>query len=228
MPREVGLALVRNHKYYLPGGDLHLLADGQLFRVHKYFFQRESEWFRDRIAIPVTRSNYPRGTSDSDAIQLSVRSSDLEKFLWIFYNPTYNLCACPATDWIIVLGLAHQWGFHEVKKLVIRQLESKQIHLVDRIALYAAHGVDDEELRKYYTELCLRPEPMSLHEGMKLSMYVVIMVATVRERLREGDDGALDSETARTKIDLYRKTVTPLGDYQAGYGAHRHGQSTEW
>ncbi|KAG9221259.1 hypothetical protein CCMSSC00406_0008906 [Pleurotus cornucopiae] len=212
MSQDIGHALVRNHEYYLPGGDLHLLADGQLFRVHKYFFQRESEWFRDQIATPVTRGNRPRGTSDSDAIPVPVRSSDLEKFLWVFYNPTYNLHACLATDWIVILGLAHQWGFDEVKRLVIRQLESVQIRLVDRIALYTAHGVDDEELRKYYSELCLRPEPIMLHEGMKLSMYVVIMVATVRERLRERRGGTLDAEIVGTEIDQYRMIVTPLDD----------------
>lgn len=83
---------------------------------------------------------------------------------------------------------------------------------MDRIALYTAHGVEEEELRKYYAELCLRPEPITLHEGMKLSMYTVIMVATVRERLRERDSGSLDAETVGTEIDQYRKMVTPLDD----------------
>src|ERR1700761_4045883 len=39
------LPLTRHHQYYLPGGDLYLQTENILFRVHSYFFTRESTEF---------------------------------------------------------------------------------------------------------------------------------------------------------------------------------------
>lgn len=65
----------------------------QLFRVHRYFFERESRYFRDRITSPpgspeADQPSHGRGDSDSSAIVLNpVAAEDFEKFLGIFYNP---------------------------------------------------------------------------------------------------------------------------------------------
>jgi len=58
---------------------------GTVFRVHKYFFERESEYFREGF-----RTAGPQGDGQSDqaAFRLDdVKISEFERLLWVFYNP---------------------------------------------------------------------------------------------------------------------------------------------
>lgn len=71
---------------------LHLIQAGQhIFRVHRYFFEKDSQSWFDKLQTGSTAApgSEPIGTADSNAIILdpSVKSDDLAKFLWVFYNP---------------------------------------------------------------------------------------------------------------------------------------------
>lgn len=58
------------------------------FRVHKYFFDRESVYFRRKLGVPASPGKEASGTSDSTAIILENVSVDhFATFLWVFYNP---------------------------------------------------------------------------------------------------------------------------------------------
>ena len=41
--------IVHSEQYYLPGGDLYILIQNTMFRIHRYFFMRDSALFRARI-----------------------------------------------------------------------------------------------------------------------------------------------------------------------------------
>lgn len=62
-------------------------VDHVLFRVHRYFFERESPIFRDKLTTPASPGQPAQGTSDSNAIVLEVHVAEFEKMLWVFYNP---------------------------------------------------------------------------------------------------------------------------------------------
>ncbi|KAJ8697050.1 hypothetical protein PTI98_006858 [Pleurotus ostreatus] len=178
-------AVKQNSKYYLRGGDLHLLADGELFRVHRYFFERESDKLRGKLAQPASPGGKPEGTSDSNAIILSkVSAADLEKFLWVFYNPRYSLYDATFQEWSAILRLADLWGFCEVKSLCIRQLESMEIDIVDRLVLYQRFKVTEEVLIPRYVELCSRDELLTEAEATSLGISTTVMICSLRERLR--------------------------------------------
>ena len=58
------------------------------FRVHRFFFERESPYFVRMLAVPASPGKEPQGTSDSNAILLEDVSADhFATFLWVFYNP---------------------------------------------------------------------------------------------------------------------------------------------
>jgi len=80
--------LRRHPHFYLNGGDLHFLLDNQLYRVHRYFFERESPKFRDVILAPASAKDLRQGDTDSTAIVLDVAVQDFEMLLGIFYNPS--------------------------------------------------------------------------------------------------------------------------------------------
>jgi len=106
--------LRRHSHFYLNGGDLHFLVssqhgdrfvvykirqlDNQLFRVHRFFFERESRKFRDAFLVP-TSERFRKGDTESTAIILDVAVQDFEKLLGVFYNPLVT----SAITWITLI-----------------------------------------------------------------------------------------------------------------------------
>lgn len=63
-------------------------VENYIFRVHRYFFERESAYFREKFAIAAPPGQQPRGASDANAFPLEdVMANDFSRFLWVFYNP---------------------------------------------------------------------------------------------------------------------------------------------
>ncbi|KIM36775.1 hypothetical protein M413DRAFT_448908 [Hebeloma cylindrosporum] len=177
--------LKRHAEYYIPTGDLFILVDEIQFRVHRYFFERESTYFQDRLEVPASPGAKLLGSDDSTAIKLNDLSpEEFAKFLWVFYNKTYSLYDAPVEDWEIILTLSNKWRFPGVKDLAIRELEKKTMSDVKRIKLYTANLVDRNYLIRCYAALCEREEPLTAEEGEDLGMKDVIRIAAAREQAR--------------------------------------------
>lgn len=60
-----------------------------LFRVHRYFFGRDSSYFRLKLPQPSSPGDSSlKGSSDNNPLVLDdVLKVDFERFLWVFYNP---------------------------------------------------------------------------------------------------------------------------------------------
>lgn len=74
-------------------------VDNNLFRVHRYFFTRDSAFFRNELPHPPPPGEYTKGSSDNNPLVLEgITIVDFERFLWVFYNPyvsyLYNLVLC--------------------------------------------------------------------------------------------------------------------------------------
>ncbi|KAG6829007.1 hypothetical protein H0H92_005984 [Tricholoma furcatifolium] len=177
-------ALSRHDTYYLAGGDLFFLVEHIHFRVHKYFFERESPFFQRQLQVPASPGAAPRGSTETSSIILEEPPEDFAKFLWVFYNPKYSLYKTSVEDWKIILRLAHKWEFAEVKNLVVRELEKLEFPDVDRIATYQDHGIDRNYLLRRYAALCQREQPLALEEAMKLGLETTLMIARAREYAR--------------------------------------------
>ena len=62
--------------------------ENYIYRVHRYFFERESAWFREKLGVPAPAGQPAKGSSDAQPFPLDdVSADDFSKFLWIFYNP---------------------------------------------------------------------------------------------------------------------------------------------
>lgn len=65
-----------------------LQVENYIYRVHRYFFERESAWFREKLGAPAPAGQTPKGSSDANPFPLEeVAADDFSKFLWVFYNP---------------------------------------------------------------------------------------------------------------------------------------------
>jgi BTB/POZ domain len=62
-------------------------VENDLFRVHRYFFIRESVVFRDILSIPVTSDKREGDSDDNPIILEGIRSNDFKSLLWMWYDP---------------------------------------------------------------------------------------------------------------------------------------------
>ncbi|KAF6741282.1 hypothetical protein DFP72DRAFT_292661 [Ephemerocybe angulata] len=178
-------SLTRHQTYYIPSADLSFLLGHVQFRVHRYFFERESAFFRGKLTMPMSPGSTRQGASDADPLVLEdIRPEDFERFLWVFYNPRYSLYDAKVDDWSVILTLSHRWGFAEVKALAVRELEKKEFSSIDRIVFYQTCEVDRNLLIPHFAAICARESPLTLAEGLKLGMETTLVIASAREYIR--------------------------------------------
>ncbi|KAN0081374.1 hypothetical protein V8E55_008998 [Tylopilus felleus] len=181
-----GVSRVVHHKdFYLRGGDMTVLVENHLYRIHSYFFERESLFFRQKIISTSNNGDQELGSTDQNAYTLEdVKSEDFARFLWVFYNPKYSIYEAPLETWLSILKLANRWTFESVKELSVRELEKIEIEPVEKIAIYHDNTISRLYLLPSYIAVCKRDKPLTFSEGMKLGMETVLRVAEARERLR--------------------------------------------
>jgi hypothetical protein len=80
-----GLGRVSNHpEYYLSDGSVSFLTGNILFRVHKSFFERESEVFRNLFETAAVDD--PQSGTDARPFTLDVKPDEFEQLLWVWYD----------------------------------------------------------------------------------------------------------------------------------------------
>ncbi|XP_006461441.1 hypothetical protein AGABI2DRAFT_192943 [Agaricus bisporus var. bisporus H97] len=112
----------RHELYYIPAGDLHLQFGQTRFRIHSFFFLRESAYWRDRIAGP----NQEGFDEHAPLLVEGVEAEDFARFLWIFYNTPFGYYNTSLEHWETILHLATQWDFPNVRELAVKHIDELQ------------------------------------------------------------------------------------------------------
>ncbi|KXN87076.1 hypothetical protein AN958_09286 [Leucoagaricus sp. SymC.cos] len=174
--------------YWIPGGDLYLRVEQTLFRVHSYFFIRESKHWKDQLVGPISPGDEPlkKGQGEKEAIVIDEEKvEDFAQFLWVFYNDTYgNYSKASPDQWKAIMHFAGKWGFNEVKELSVRHLQDAKMGLVERIQLYQENRVPEKHLFRLYVQLASREELPGLEDAQALGLETYVAVQQARERLR--------------------------------------------
>lgn len=192
-----------------------------LFRVHRYFFVRESAFFRNKLPHPPPPGEFTKGTSDSQPFVLEdTLHVDFERFLWVFYNPwvshfyasflllilnnvrKYSLYDATIEEWTSILKLAHQWDFFGVKELALRELEQLVIPPLQKIVIYHSYAIDRSLLLAAYTAFAVRDEPITMEEGEELGLDTVIQLVRAREFVRAPATGGKRIKDARSPVNV--------------------------
>ncbi|EJF57166.1 hypothetical protein BD309DRAFT_840413, partial [Dichomitus squalens] len=218
-PQSAVEQIKRHPKYYLNGGDVHFLVENYIYRVHRYFFERESAWFREKLGAPTPAGQTPKGSSDANPFPLDdVAADDFSKFLWVFYNPKYSIYDATLDDWIAILKLAYDWRFGEVKKLCTREIEKFIIQPVPKIELYQQYELDKKLLIPSFLYLCMRAEPLSLKEGRQIGLETALLIATAREcaRGKPAGNGARSPTAADLEEDELVSIIKEIFGLTAG------------
>ena len=86
-------------------------------------------------------------------------------------------------EWISVLSLSTRWDFNTLRDLSITRLTPMVQDPAEQIVLGHQYDVVDW-LVPAYTALCERREPLTLEEGRKLGVDLVVMIGQVRDKIR--------------------------------------------
>ncbi|KAI0002271.1 hypothetical protein BJV74DRAFT_765562 [Russula compacta] len=145
-----------------------------LYRVHRYFFCRDSNEFVRRLS---------QFRSKGAVISLDdVKSKDFDAFLSVLYPLNFNASDERSfKEWTSILDLSTRWGFTTIRDLAIRCL--KPPTPLQRLLLARKYGVE-EWMLPALQELCERPLPLTLDEARLMDVEDIVLVGSVRETVR--------------------------------------------
>ncbi|KAF5316879.1 hypothetical protein D9611_003697 [Ephemerocybe angulata] len=211
---DVKMKCLEHHpQYYLVGGDLFLLIGTTVFRIHSYFFKREAKNFYTKLIDPAFIGDEKRGTTEDTAIIIETATvEEFEHFLWVFYNPRYDVYEADIRVWFTILRLAHEWDFPEVTRFALREVKRREneIGLVERIVLYQTYHAPAEFLVPLFAELCARPTSPTDEETHLLGFEQTVKIYRARERLRSSG-GVSPLPPGTSEADTYPTISTILG-----------------
>src|SRR5271155_2720058 len=118
-------SIIHNHiEYYIPGGDLFILVDDTLFRIHSYFFHCESLDWRNLLETTTTghNANTPIILNNEFALYPPATPILFTHFLWVFYNPRYSIYEASNEIWRQIQSYAIQWHMDQVQNLAYQEL----------------------------------------------------------------------------------------------------------
>ena len=176
-----------------------------------------------------------------------ITAKEFEILLWVFYNPyvhqvdiifftqatnnfihrKYSLYDADVETWKTILNLSNKLQFKEVKELAIRELHLKrELPLVEKMALYQHHQVDQRHLVPLFAELVSRDTALTLEESKILGPDSTFLVYTARERLRSLSEGGRSPlPSGLEEQDVYR-SIEQLLEMVPGSTLEFHQNST--
>ncbi|KZT27200.1 hypothetical protein NEOLEDRAFT_1131229 [Neolentinus lepideus HHB14362 ss-1] len=175
-PPEIPAPLGEKHeRYYFDDDKVTFRVDGKLFRVHRFFFERDSAVFRD-VLLKDSDPQSRVGVVDL----LDCTAIDFERFLDVLYPISFSRDTPKTLDeWTSILALSTQWGFNSIRTLATREL-FPLASPIDKIVL--AHKYDIKEwLLEAYKDVCLRKEPLSVEEAERIGVKDTARIASIRE-----------------------------------------------
>jgi len=179
----------RHEEYYFDDGSVILLVDGTLFRVHRYYFTRESQIFADMFSLPPCEASGSSGTregqSDSSPIEIpGVAKQEMESFLGFVYFGMHDEHAPTLESWVALLAFSTRFVCDKIRARSIRELEAIQSRVdpIERVVLAVRHNIP-HWLSGAYQELCQRQDSLSEDEGERLGLSTVIKLMRAREIL---------------------------------------------
>ncbi|TFK67233.1 hypothetical protein BDN72DRAFT_753217, partial [Pluteus cervinus] len=113
----------------------------------------------------------------------NITPTDLERFLTVLFPTEYGRYdANNVEEWTSILKVAHDWEFESVRRLAIEQIEPIATP-VDKVVLGETYTIPGwaEDGR---VQLCIRQEPITLIEALRLGIEEVVKISTARHHIR--------------------------------------------
>ncbi|KAF8643553.1 hypothetical protein AX16_008941 [Volvariella volvacea WC 439] len=176
-------------KYFFEDGNLLVRVEGVDFKVHRYFFMRDSAPFREFSKNGLIGRIADNGSDNSDAAEHTtplvfkhLTRLDFERFLSVLYPTRFGEDEDRSTaHWTSVLCVSSYLSFQSVRSLSISTL-SIVATPIDKIILGRRYGIT-HWLDDAYCALCTRRTPLTREEGRRLGLDDVVSIMEARQIL---------------------------------------------
>ncbi|KAI9508388.1 hypothetical protein F5148DRAFT_916261 [Russula earlei] len=188
-------------RFFFEDGNVTFLVEGILYRVHRYFFCRDSKEFMTRLSrLPAQEGPY------SPVISLeNVKSKDFDAFLSVLYPLDFNaLVERSFEELSSILDLSSRWGFTSIRDLAIRCLKPPTPH--QRLLLGRRYAIE-QWILPALQELCEGSDPLTSDEARLMRFEDVILIGSVREAVRSRRL-AVEAAGIRDCIEAWRSGKT--------------------
>ncbi|KAF7984294.1 hypothetical protein HWV62_15257 [Athelia sp. TMB] len=167
-----------NSTFYIE--NVTFLVENELFKVPKFYFEKESSVFRDMFQMPSFGSL--EGDSDELPIVLeSIEKADFTALLAaMFPEQGNNPIRMEIKEWASVLKLSTLWEFGKLRQKAIEELREMKSISADKVVLGRDYRVRSL-LKTGYEELVAREEPLTSAEKTQLGDKACIKVYEARE-----------------------------------------------
>lgn len=120
-----GTSPCRHRRFYFDDGNVIFRVEDTLFKVHRYFLQRDSPVFKDMFSLP-TGTAPVHGSSDDLPIDLqTIKALDFERFLSVLYATDYMTHDIQTTEQCeSILKLVKLWQIENILPLVAARLRA--------------------------------------------------------------------------------------------------------
>jgi len=127
---------------------------------------------------------------------------DFDAFLSVLYPLDFNALEKHSFEELSsILELSTRWSFTGIRELAIRCLEPPTAHR--RLILGRKYGVD-QWITLALQDLCERSQPLTPDEARQMDFEDVILVGSVREKVRE-QSLTVDSEGIKNCIEALKR-----------------------
>ncbi|EKM57326.1 uncharacterized protein PHACADRAFT_81201, partial [Phanerochaete carnosa HHB-10118-sp] len=152
---------VHDDEYYFQDDLTVFMARYMLFKVHRHFLIRDSEFFRGLFACPLPPGEEAEGQSDAKPIVLyGVTVHEFRCLLRFYYDRTYRPAIDSLDDWIALLSIATRYVFDNIRDLALEEIAQRLHDPLQKILLASKYNVP-HWLPLAYADLVKRPEPLS-------------------------------------------------------------------
>ncbi|KAL0952880.1 hypothetical protein HGRIS_007099 [Hohenbuehelia grisea] len=179
----------RHAEYHIEDGNIILLVEKTLFKVHRHFLVTQSPVFKDMLGMPVSTEDEDvavEGLSDDNPITLpGDKADDFASLLWMFYNPSVTTYDASITRWKGVLTLADKYQMDQLLRSSVRALGNipNALSPIEKIALREKHNIEKEWALDAYYDICKRRTPPTAAEGCEIGARVWALINEAREEV---------------------------------------------
>ncbi|RPD65580.1 hypothetical protein L227DRAFT_466941, partial [Lentinus tigrinus ALCF2SS1-6] len=169
----------RHPDYYFEDGNLTILVDDVLFKLHRAVLASGASAFTDRFS-------HHDGGSDEWPLPLSgTRVREFAMFLSVIYPASRagTLKSHTLEEWIVILDQSYKWGCSAGRAMAVEYLQSLSMDHVLKIAIWKKYELGEAYIIPSYHAICIRQHPLSAAEGKLLGLDAAVRLAAMRDKV---------------------------------------------
>ncbi|TFY54990.1 hypothetical protein EVG20_g9486, partial [Dentipellis fragilis] len=159
-----------------PMATLKVPSGTNLYRVHRYLLERESEYCRTLFSANPAQD--PSFIYDL----VGCKDSEVEALLGFLYDPPEKMPEQALSKVIDLLTISTRLSLNQTRECALAMLAQRREKMgaVEQIVIAQKHGITSW-LEPAYSSIIARAEPLREHEAERLPLSTIVMLTSARE-----------------------------------------------